>query len=133
MVDWDWDKKNEEEEYDGPGAERGQVSPRAPPLPAAGARPPAVCQHDGGRPCANGEARRTACHAPNAAGGSPLEARAGVRPAAAGMRLRACGSGVRLNLHTCRQINRSDEIGARSRERLENAKKQAQDAGVHTW
>jgi hypothetical protein len=26
MVDWDWDKKAEEENYDGPGAERGQVN-----------------------------------------------------------------------------------------------------------
>jgi len=49
MVDWDWDKKEEEDNYDGPGSERGQ-------------------------------------------------------------------------------INRSDEIGARSKERLENAKKQAAEA-----
>ena len=26
MVDWDWDKKEEAENYDGPGAERGQVN-----------------------------------------------------------------------------------------------------------
>ena len=26
MVDWDWDKKDEIEEYDGPGAERGQIN-----------------------------------------------------------------------------------------------------------
>ena len=25
MVDWDWDKKEEEENYSGPGSERGQV------------------------------------------------------------------------------------------------------------
>jgi len=71
-----------------------------------------------------GQARPAACHALQAVGGSPLEARAGDGPAAAG---------VRLNLHICRQINRSDEVGARSRERLENAKKQATDAGVHAW
>ncbi|EKX34709.1 hypothetical protein GUITHDRAFT_166141 [Guillardia theta CCMP2712] len=26
MVDWDWDKKSEEEEYDGAGADRGQIN-----------------------------------------------------------------------------------------------------------
>jgi len=26
MVDWDYDKKNELDEYDGPGKERGQVA-----------------------------------------------------------------------------------------------------------
>jgi len=26
MVDWDWDKKEEEENYSGPGSERGQVN-----------------------------------------------------------------------------------------------------------
>ena len=41
MVDWDWDKKEEEDNYDGPGSERGQVSFRAPLLLAlALSRPP---------------------------------------------------------------------------------------------
>jgi hypothetical protein len=89
MVDWDYDKKEDLDNYDGPGSERRQVSDHTP-------NPPVV----------------------------PLLATAPP--------VRVCTAGTSLDwcMHVlCWQINKSDEIGARSAERLAEAKRQAEEAG----
>jgi hypothetical protein len=101
MVDWDWDKKEEEDNYDGPGSERGQVRPPRPvflSLLSSSLLSSGLCNQ-----------------AP------PLQCLCVVQ-----RQFTLCNAGLPVS---CSQINRSDQVGAASLERLAKAKAEAEAKG----